>query len=189
METLLQFDESLFFIINHDWHTAWLDVLMPFWRNKLFWIPLYIFLVSFSILNFKKQGLYFIFAALITVGMADSVSSQLIKKTVQRERPCNQEDMRSQVKLLIRCGSGYSFTSSHAANHFALATFISLTLGGIIKGIRIPLFLWAGIISFAQVYVGVHFPLDVISGGILGIFIGWIVAKFFSKRIQLNTEN
>lgn len=185
MDSLLALDETLFFIINNDWHVAFLDTILPFWRNKLFWIPLYVFLISFSLLNFKKQGLYFIFAAIIAVGIADSVSSQLIKKTIQRQRPCNQEAMRNQVDLLVPCGGGYSFTSSHAANHFALATFISLTLGGLVKGIRLPLFLWAGIISFAQVYVGVHFPLDVFCGAILGIFVGYIVATFFSKRIQL----
>lgn len=185
MDSLLALDETLFFIINNDWHVAFLDTILPFWRNKLFWIPLYVFLISFSLLNFKKQGLYFIFAAIIAVGIADSVSSQLIKKTIQRQRPCNQEAMRSQVELLVPCGGGYSFTSSHAANHFSLATFISLTLGGLVKGIRFPLFLWASIISFAQVYVGVHFPLDVFCGAILGIFVGYIVATFFSKRIRL----
>lgn len=186
MDSLLALDETLFFIINNDWHIASLDTILPFWRNKLFWIPLYVFLISFSLLNFKRQGLYFIFAAIIAVGIADSVSSQLIKKTIQRQRPCNQEVLRNQVKLLVPCGGGYSFTSSHAANHFALATFISLTLGGLVKGIRLPLFLWAGIISFAQVYVGVHFPLDVFCGAMLGIFVGYIVATFFSKRIQLH---
>lgn len=158
---------------------------MTFWRNKYFWIPLYVFIASFLVLNFKKQGLYLILAAAITVGVADTVSSKFIKKTVQRVRPCNDLWLKQDVQLLVNCGSGYSFTSSHATNHFALATFLSLTLGVLIRGIRWPLFLWAGLVAIAQVYVGVHYPSDVLFGALLGIGIGWIMAYFFRRFSNL----
>ena len=179
MNQLLQLDQTIFFFINNDLHTPILDYIMTLWRNKYFWIPLYVFIASFVWLNFKKKGLYLILAAILSVGVADTVSSQLIKKTVQRLRPCNNTQINSEIKLLVRCGSGYSFTSSHAANHFALATFLSLTLGGAIRAVRWPLFLWASLVAFAQVYVGVHYPLDVLSGALLGILVGYGLAKVF----------
>ena len=109
------------------------------------------------------------------------MSSELVKKTVRRIRPCNDPELQEEVKLLVSCGAGYSFTSSHATNHFAVAAFISMTLGLLYRWIRLPLFLWAASIAFGQVYVGVHYPLDVIGGGILGVLIGFIIARLYQQ--------
>jgi len=84
---------------------------------------------------------------------------------------------------MVHCGSGYSFTSSHATNHFALAVFIFLTLGKLGWYFRWPFILWATIIAYSQVYVGVHFPLDIISGAILGTLIGFILAILFNRYV------
>jgi undecaprenyl-diphosphatase len=91
----------------------------------------------------------------------------------------------------VRCGSGFSFTSTHATNHFAVATFLIMTLGQSFRNIKLWLWSWASIIAFSQVYVGVHFPLDVIAGGILGIIIGRIWAmlfdRYYGQVLQPNT--
>ena len=173
MTNLLQFDENFFHLVNSGCQNGFFDWLMPLLRNKYIWIPLYLFIVSFLLLNFKLKGLYLCIALVLTVGVADSTSSQLLKKNMQRLRPCKVLEPYKSMHLLVPCGSGFSFPSSHAANHFAIATFLVLFLGKIFRWIKIPLLLWAGIISFAQVYVGVHFPLDVIAGAALGILIGW----------------
>lgn len=191
MTELLQFDEQLFHLINGEWHVPWLDAIMPVWRDKKTWIPLYLLLAAFSIWRFRLRGLWWIMALALTVGLADATSSHLIKKNVQRVRPCNDVEMQAQVNLLAGCGSGYSFTSSHATNHFAMATFIALTLGVLYPWLRWPFWLWAGSIAFGQVYVGVHYPLDVIAGSLLGALIGYIVAILYWKRpwrIALATE-
>ncbi|MBK9689235.1 MAG: phosphatase PAP2 family protein [Saprospiraceae bacterium] len=132
----------------------------------------------FFIYNYGKNAYWLILFCFLTFGTSDSVSSQLIKKTVKRERPCRNSAVEHPV-VRIRCGSGYSFTSSHATNHFAIAVFLSLTMGGVFRKIRIPLILWALVIGISQIYVGVHFPLDVACGSIIGIAIGWLWAKVF----------
>lgn len=106
----------------------------------------------------------------LSVGASDLTSSFLIKENIQRIRPCNDKIFQKQVFLRAPCGSGYSFTSSHAANHFAIATFLSLAIGNILSIYRYMLFFWAVSIGFAQVYVGVHYPLDVF----VGFGVGWI---------------
>jgi undecaprenyl-diphosphatase len=83
--------------------------------------------------------------------------------------------------LLDHCSGGFSFTSSHAANHFGLAMFIVMTLQPLLKNYRYLFLFWAAIISYAQVYVGVHFPLDVFAGAIIGISVGYLNSKLYYK--------
>ncbi len=181
MTELLQLDQSLFFLINGDWHNSFLDAVMPYWRNKMFWSPLYIFLLFYVLLNFKLKGFYFILIVAAVIAISDTTSSKIIKKTVQRIRPCNNENLKSEVQLLVSCGGGYSFTSSHATNHFAVATFLILTLFRRFRWAKYALIFWAGSIAFGQVYVGVHYPLDVLAGSILGIIIGVLTAMIYSR--------
>ena len=179
MTELLQLDYNLFHLINHDGHLPFLDGIMPYWRDKKFWIPAYILLTGFLLYRFRLKGLYLIMAAMLTAGVADAVSSHLIKKTVKRVRPCNDPVRKGDVKLLAGCGSGYSFTSSHATNHFALALFLVLTLGRKYRWIRWPLIIWAASIAYGQVYVGVHYPLDVLAGSLLGIVIAIVMSRLY----------
>jgi len=171
----------LFRAINIDGHFPLFDYLLPFIRNKYFWGPLYVFALSFVLINFPKRGWLFLLSFAICISLADNISSRLLKKNIKRLRPCNQEVLKSDVQLLVKCGSGYSFPSSHASNHFAAAFFFIFTLGKRYKRIIIPLLIWAGLISFAQVYVGVHFPVDVICGGLLGFFLGKFVAWLYIR--------
>jgi undecaprenyl-diphosphatase len=90
--------------------------------------------------------------------------------------------MIHKVKLLLdHCSSGFSFTSSHAANHIGIAMFMAITLKPYLKNYRYLFFLWAGIIAYAQIYVGVHYPLDIIVGAFIGVIVGWVCAKFYLK--------
>lgn len=181
MTSIIEIDEWLFSLINQDLHNPVLDFIMPYWRDKYFWIPFYVALAGFLVYKFKTKSLYLIIGLLLTVSVADSVSSRIVKQSVQRIRPCNQEEFKEEVELLVRCGTGYSFTSSHATNHFAIAVFLILTLGRIYRKIKWPLLLWAASIALGQVYVGVHFPLDIFAGGLLGSLIGWGVASIYHR--------
>jgi len=147
-------------------------------------MPLYLFLLIFILTNFPKNGWKYVLVIFLTVFLADQLSASLIKPLVDRCRPCKLEPFNENVRLLVNCGSGRSFVSSHATNHFALATCWSFLLARYFRWI-IPLtFFWAFAISYSQVYVGVHFPLDIFCGGILGIFIGlftgWL-GRFFES--------
>ncbi len=179
MEQLITLDQWLFEWINQGWQNPFLDAIMPYWREKEFWIPLYLLLAVFVLYRFRWRGLYLLLAIGTTIGLSDTASSKVIKPTFERLRPCNDPEFKEEVHLLIHCGSGYSFTSSHATNHFALVAFLSLTLGALYRWLCIPLYLWAASIALGQVYVGVHYPLDILGGTILGLIIGNIVAKTY----------
>lgn len=182
LHTLLSWDAALFQWINSGWSNPVFDLLLPLFREKLFWAPLYLFLAVFLVQNFGGRGWLMILAVCLAVGMADFTSSTLIKKNVQRIRPCNDPAMV--VHARVSCGSGYSFTSSHAANHFAVAVFVALLLGGTHRLVRPLVLTWASLIALSQVYVGVHYPIDVLCGGLLGALIGWCAFRTLSFFIN-----
>lgn len=179
VETIIGWDEQIFHWINTGWSNGILDVVFPFFRERDNWIPLYLLLIVFALVRFKKYAWPFILAAVLTAGVSDVVSSRIVKPGVERLRPCRQENM--EVVLRAKCGSGFSFTSSHASNHFAVATFFILTLGRIWRWSRPLWFVWAAMISIGQVYVGVHFPLDVLMGAILGGLIGYLGYRVYIR--------
>lgn len=187
LATLLELDTALFELINHSFHNTFLDLILPYWREKTTWIPLYLFIITFLIWKYRKQSILLIFMLIATVGFADTMSSKVIKKQVQRLRPCNNPNLKADVKLLVDCGSGYSFTSSHATNHFALAVFLVLLFEGIPILFSILLLLWAASIAFGQVYVGVHYPLDIVCGSLLGTciaFLGFQVYNLIARQVS-----
>jgi undecaprenyl-diphosphatase len=181
MTDILQFDEQLFQLINGSLHNNLLDSIMPWWREKTFWIPAYLVGLGYLVWKYKFQSIYFILAIAVTIGVADTMSSKVIKKTVKRERPCRNEALAEELHLLVHCGGGYSFTSSHATNHFALAVFLITLFGGMGRKWKYLLLFWAGSIAYGQVYVGVHYPIDVASGAILGSLIGFGIAWGLQK--------
>ncbi|NRB64155.1 MAG: phosphatase PAP2 family protein [Saprospiraceae bacterium] len=186
MTTLLSLDESLFYFINTQLQNGVMDAIMPWWRDKETWFPLYIIILLFSVYRFKWKGLFFVLAIGLSTGLSDLASSKVMKPSFERLRPCNDPAMEEKVRLLVGCGKAYSFTSSHAANHFAIATFIVFTLGLIYPGLKWPFYFWAFSISLGQVYVGVHYPTDVIVGGLIGWTIGYLVAKAYLRVLAIS---
>ena len=128
MEALLQWDKALMHWINSGWSHPILDFIFPLIRNKYFWIPLYVLCIAWIIYNHQVRPVITILLFLgLSIFAADTISSQLIKYNVQRLRPCQEISMEQVVIERVACGSGYSFTSSHAANHFSVAAyFISI---------------------------------------------------------------
>lgn len=175
-EQIIQFDQNLFFAINHGLSNPFFDWLMPALRNRFFWTPLYLFMCIFFIRNYGKQGwLVLIFLAL-SFGFTDYLTSSIIKPAVERLRPCNDPEIKAEVKNIIACGTGFSFPSSHASNHFAMAVFLISIFYHKWKPILPLALFWACLISFAQIYVGVHYPIDILSGAIIGGMIGYIIS-------------
>ena len=185
-EAIRQFDYYLFSKINGQWHTPFFDVFFPFIREPFVWIPFYFFMVLFTTINFKKQGWYWVLFFILNVSLSDIVSSRLIKDNFMRLRPCHDPLLENTVRFLVNyCPESSSFTSSHAVNHFAAAMFIFTTFKKAVSPKWAYLFLWALLISYAQVYVGVHFPFDVFCGAIVGLILGYIPAKVFNAKIGL----
>lgn len=178
---LHQFDAELFLKINKGLSNDFFDVMMPLLRNRFFWAPLYLFIIAFCIKQYKKQGYYLILGLLITFATGDIISSRIIKGSVKRIRPCNEINLASTIIRRVPCGSGYSFPSAHATNHFAIALFLIGIFYRRWKPI-LPLGLaWAALIAFAQIYVGVHYPIDTFVGALLGSSIGLIISTVYKK--------
>ncbi len=184
-ETLLQFDRHLFYFINHDMGNAFFDCVMPYLRNPRFWIPLYIFIIVFCLWRYKKAGMVIVVLLALTAGVADFTSASLIKPSVKRIRPCREATLGNTDINRVACGTGYSFPSTHATDHFAMAAFLILVFYKKWPWIALWATLWAAIICFAQVYVGVHYPIDVLGGAIYGTLIGSLFALLF-KKLQPN---
>jgi membrane-associated phospholipid phosphatase len=180
---LSQWDTWLFLKINTVWTSSFLDNVYPWWREANAWVPLYLFLVVFGVMNFGKKVWPWLLFAVITLTLTDQISSNLIKNLVERTRPCNETLLAGQMRLLLNhCSGGYSFTSSHATNHFGFAMFVFITLGQVLGRWRWMFLVWAMTIAYGQVYVGVHYPLDVLCGSLLGCFIGYFTARFFTRK-------
>ena len=192
IETLIGIDRFLFLKINRDCQNGFLDTLTIFFREATFWVPLYLFMLVFALLNFGKKAWLWIFYAALTVTASDTISSKIFKPLFARPRPCADDFFSSQVRLLASyCGGNGSFPSSHAANHFAMAMFFFLTLKHVAPKMRWLFFGWAACVCLSQVYVGVHYPSDVLGGAILGILIGWFAGDLYKRKNGelINQEN
>lgn len=181
IEQLISFDKELFLMINQGMSNAFFDWIMPILRNRFTWAPLYLFIIVFCIKNYKKEGVIMVLAVLLNFAASDLISSRLIKNNVERLRPCNDIELQDKMVKRVNCSGGYSFTSSHATNHFAMAVMLTFLFYRRWKPVLWIGLIWAGVISFAQVYVGVHFPLDVTVGSFLGITIGTINGLIYNR--------
>jgi undecaprenyl-diphosphatase len=121
-----------------------------------------------------------LFIALL-ITLSDQGSVQLFKNVFHRPRPCHATDLQLVVHTVEKCGGPYGFISSHAANSFALAWFISFLLKGYVKRISLIMFGWASLIIYSRVYLGVHYPGDVIAGALYGMLVGWLVQLLYQK--------
>lgn len=186
MHQLLSWDHSLLRVINEQGRNPFFDWLMPWLRNAPAWAPLYLFLAVFVGMNFRKTGWWWILFFLCTVLVTDFISSTLIKEHFLRVRPCNNPQLASWLNVMVAYRpQSSSFTSSHAANHFGLAAFFYITLRKRFSEWPFLFFIWAALICYAQVYVGVHYPLDVAAGSVIGLVIGYLSGRIFNKRYGL----
>lgn len=169
--------------INQDWSNGIFDAVLPLFRETLFWVPLYFFLLLYALLNFKTKGYWWILGGVLTAAISDLLSSHLIKENIFRLRPCQNPEVAPYLRFFINyCPQSSSFTSSHATTYFAQAVFFYLTLKPVQPKSWI-FFIWAALISYTQVYVGVHYPFDVLCGALLGCMIGWSISRLFQQQI------
>lgn len=177
--TIKELDTQLFLILN-GMHNDFFDVIMYWLSDKFIWIPLYLY---FFFLAFKKVGnrIWLVATSVVLlILLSDQLSVHAFKEVFLRYRPCHNELIKTQVHLLNgHCGGTYGFVSSHAANTFALAMFLSLFLKDQIKNFGIFIFIWAAFVSYSRIYSGVHYPADVTVGAVLGMGIGVMVFKMY----------
>ncbi len=165
MEPLIEFDRWLFYLINGAGANAFFDAVMPFLTDfSNFEIPLAIAWVMLMVFGGRRGRVTALLLA-VTLLMTDQISSHVIKPLAQRERPCVE---LNDVRALIGVKTSFSFPSSHAANIFGAATVLSLKY----RRLMVPFVVIATAVAYSRVYVGVHYPLDVIAGAALGVGFG-----------------
>ncbi len=171
-------DSDLFQLI-HQAHKPWLDQPMVIISGKLTWIPLYAFLIYLLYKEYKSQVWKTILYLISTVIFADQVSSSIFKPLFKRLRPCHVEAFQSWIHLPASCGGLYGFCSSHSANAFAVAIgFFLITKN---KPFGLLLLIWATLIGYSRIYLGAHYPLDVIIGAIVGGLGAWTLFQAYTK--------
>jgi undecaprenyl-diphosphatase len=177
IDRLVQADQALFLWLN-SLHTPWLDNVMYWVTFKYTWIPMYLLLIFISLKPNPKKGLGILLTVLLAVGLADQITSGLMKPYFARLRPCHNADIQDLVHLVTGCGGTYGFASSHASTSFALAmAWFSLLRS---RNTQIGwLFIWAALYSYSRVYVGVHYPADIIVGILIGLTAGWCCVRIY----------
>lgn len=178
LQEIIKIDEYLLLLVNGN-NSNFLDAFYWFLSDKKVWIPCY-FVLLFIV--FKKQGkwhaLYFFLAIAIIVGLSDFTSVHLFKNVFQRLRPCHQEHLTNIIhRVHNKCGGQYGFVSSHAVNHFALATIFFFQFKKMWGKYVWLFFIWAAAIALSRVYLGVHFPSDVTVGALWGLFLALLLRK------------
>ena len=176
MEWLIELDKYCFHLINNSGSSTW-DSLMLFASHKLSWIPLYILLIYLMIKEKGKESIWILVSIALVIACCDMGSVHLFKNTFQRLRPCHFFD---EVRLVSEgCGGQFGFISSHASNVFGLAVVVGKLMNK--KFLFVALFIWAAGIAYSRVYLGVHYPLDILGGMLWGTFVALIIVSFYKK--------
>lgn len=184
LEQLIQLDKELFLFLNglgvENWDGFWLFI-----TNKWSAIPLYLILL---ILSYKNLGVKKTLILLVTIALLITVTDQLanfFKYGLQRLRPCHDDEVNQLMRLVkTYCGGKYGYFSAHAASSFAVATFFSLLFKTKVKYMGFVLIIWALLVGYSRIYIGVHFPLDVITGIGVGLLFGWLFVQLYIFAIQ-----
>jgi len=177
IDWLLQLDTRLFLFLN-GLNSEWMDPVMWWVSGKTTWWPFYLLLLSF--MGWKKglQLAPMILFLIATVILTDQISVHLFKNIFLRLRPCHEPSLEGLVHLVNnKCGGKYGFVSSHAANTFGVATLLFLWLRK--SWFTILMITWALLVGYSRIYLGVHYPGDVVVGALLGVACGWLVYRIF----------
>lgn len=191
LEQLEKIDRAIIVQVN-SWNTPFLDELMWLVSWIPTWIPLYLLLIF---LVYKKENrnvmLLYILCFALLIGITDQVSSSFFKPFFARYRPSHNLDILKEYSALhfyekspgdFYKGGKYGFVSGHSANSFAIAVFASLVLKTHVKKIAVFLILWATLVAYSRMYLGVHYLSDCIAGAIVGSVIAYLVYTFVYKR-------
>ncbi len=179
LETLIHADQELFLWLN-GYHTPFWDTVMVAVTYKFTWIPLYVLMVYSLYARFGLKVIGYFLCILVVVIVADKIASGLFKPYFMRLRPCHDPILGPLVHHLVGCGGQYGFVSSHAATGFGIAASFNLLSDSRIK--LAPLFyFWAFVYSYSRIYVGVHYPLDILVGGLVGMLSAFAVVAIYRR--------
>ncbi|MBT8256001.1 MAG: phosphatase PAP2 family protein [Bacteroidia bacterium] len=184
LEQLLEYDTDLFLFLNGLGNESW-DGTWKFISEKFVWIPLYALMLY---LIFKELGwkstLVVMVAAALMITATDQLAN-LFKYGIERPRPCRVDALQSSIRFVADGCGRYGFFSAHAASSMAAAVFIGLILRNKFKYLPFLLLFWAVLVAFSRIYLGVHYPLDIVVGMFFGGILGW---SFYKLQAWLNRK-
>jgi undecaprenyl-diphosphatase len=170
IEALNNLDQRMLLWLNGQ-HSTFFDHVMFFVSGRIEWIPLYALILVFIIRRYRWKSLWIIGAVIVLITLSDQIAN-LLKAGVKRLRPCKDPEIGHLVHLVNNyCSGMYGFVSGHAANSFAVATFVSLIFRK--NWVTSGMVLWATLVAYSRIYLGVHYPGDVIGGAMLGALLGF----------------
>ncbi|GAB4300325.1 MAG: phosphatase PAP2 family protein [Marinilabiliales bacterium] len=179
IESLENIDRNIFLYLNK-LNSPFFDTIMYYTSNQYIWIPLYAVLLFLLIKKFKIQAIYITIAIIITIVLTDQLSVHLFKNVFLRYRPSHNLEIKDLVHIVNNYHGGkYGFISSHAANTFGLASIFSLIYKN--RKMTLILFSWAIIVSYSRIYLGVHYPSDIVCGALFGILTGSAIYMLYIK--------
>lgn len=178
IDYLIELDKKVLLFLN-GFHTPWLDPVMLFITHTFTWLPLYLFLLYLVLKEYKKESWIVLCGIILAILLSDQITSSLMKPYFERLRPSFEPSLNGLVHLVdgYKGGKRFGFASSHAANTLATATFFFLVFRETKKWI-VWLFVWAVAMTYTRIYLGVHYPGDILVGGIIGVLAGWTGFKF-----------
>lgn len=195
LDFIKQLDTELFLFLNQIYHPI-ADVFMLWATGDKAWLPFYALIIGILFWKYRLKALVVLVFIALTITAADQFASGFMKPTCKRLRPCHEPTLTEKVHLVTpNCGGKYGFISSHAANTFALALFLSLLAKKEFFGVAnqnkknyfslvAALFFWAFVVSYSRIYVGVHYPLDVFFGALAGCFFAYFFVQI-AKKMKL----
>lgn len=195
MEKLINFDRELFLEINGH-HSEWADAMMMFLTNTFAWSLLYLILLYLIIRNFRHDAWFILLGITLTILISDQITSGFMKPFFERLRPSHDPEMEGLVHTVNGYRGGkFGFASSHAANTMGLATYLWIVLKLYRPWIGL-LFLWALLIGYTRIYLGVHYPGDIVAGWVVGVLAAlasyrifeWVKQYSDRKRKSSSTE-
>jgi undecaprenyl-diphosphatase len=172
-----QLDIQAFLWLN-SFHNDFFDPIMAWISGRNSWFPMYGIIIGCIIWSQKKKSIGLLLMIILSVVISDQVCSSILKPLIHRLRPCHEPAILHLVHLVGNCGGQFGFCSSHAANTFALVTCLVLFFGKQFAGIKY-LYIWAIIISYSRIYVGVHYPIDVLAGAGVGVLVAFLCHKIY----------
>jgi undecaprenyl-diphosphatase len=185
LQWLDHIDKICLALIHNDSDSSFLDTVIPILRNPYTWVPLYVFMLYYSIKKGGKKTWIFVGLSVLTFAFTDSITSDILKPLFDRPRPCYDPGLQLIMRKLVDCGGIYSMPSSHAANHVGLAAFWYWSVRSVTGKKWKWLWIWAAAICYAQIYVGKHYPFDIVIGALFGYVSGTLVAQIFIHWFSL----
>ncbi|MCL6294647.1 phosphatase PAP2 family protein [Jejuia spongiicola] len=183
IDQLLEYDTELFLFLNNLGSTTW-DTLWLIITDKLTFIPLYALLLFLLYKKFGAKSLIiFVVVVALMITFTDQITN-VFKRGFERPRPCGEDGLIDQMRFIaVRCGK-YGFFSGHSSNSMAAAVFAGLMLKPYYKHLIFILLFWSAIVAYSRIYVGVHYPLDIVCGLTFGAISGFIFYKLAKNLLN-----